>query len=140
MLSNQTERFRRCRFRILSLVSLMSVYFYILGTVSIKTQNYLQLVQYRNKYVTTGTLWSHNVQSIHICAIHCQNDIQCKSFFYGDITCSGYGEFLPNMPDLTTLNGMEFYRKESMKTDFQTILYLISSFTFRKIIKSTIIV
>lgn len=76
-----------------------------------RSQNYEQLIEYKDKYVISGTLWNQSVNTIYSCAISCQNDIKCMSFFYGENVCSGYNLLVPSSPEIKAAGGLEFYRR-----------------------------
>lgn len=81
-------------------------------TKSIK--GFVRLPQYDNKYVTTGILWILDVDSKHLCAIECNTDAQCVSFFYGNNVCSGYDKNYPDAGNVQILSGNSFYQKRGL--------------------------
>ncbi|CAC5381683.1 CLEC3A [Mytilus coruscus] len=73
-------------------------------------EGFVRLPQYANKYVTSGILWIFDIDSKHFCAIECNIDAQCVSFFYGNNICSGYDKNLPDAGNVQLLSGINFYQ------------------------------
>ena len=90
----------------------MFIIFLVLSVESAyRSQNFEQLTEHKDKYVISGTLWNQSVNTLYSCAISCQNDIKCISFFYGENVCSGYNLLAPSSPDIKIAGGLEFYRR-----------------------------
>ncbi|CAG2221087.1 unnamed protein product [Mytilus edulis] len=82
-------------------------------------EGFVRLPQYDNKYVTTGILWILDVDSKHFCAIECNMDALCVSFFYGNNICSGYDKNYPDAGNVQILSGNSFYQKRGLPEDYK---------------------
>ena len=82
-----------------------------------RTIEFENIPEYGDKFVSAGILWNKQVESIFACAIECNDDNLCMSFFLEKYSCHGYDKDIPNVGDVISSIGKQFYLQTGLPTE-----------------------